>query len=76
MRQNTIGSLGEETLSVWHKYIPNVQVFLVVNNFTYMIEIVYLWLKSDPRVTIVLNPQIYMWKFDAEYVFVWPYGSC
>ena len=35
---------------MWHKYIPNVQVFLAVNNLTYMVEIVYLsclWLKSD-----------------------------
>ena len=29
------------------KYIPNVHVFLAVNNLIYMIEIVYLWLKSD-----------------------------
>ena len=33
MHQNTIGSLREETFYIWHKYILNVQVFLVVNNF-------------------------------------------
>ena len=32
---------------MWQKYIPNIQVFLVVNNLIYMIEIVYIWLKSD-----------------------------
>ena len=32
---------------MWQNYIPNIQVFLVVNNLIYMIEIVYIWLKSD-----------------------------
>ena len=32
---------------MWQKYFPGVQVFLVMNNLIYMIEIVYLFLKSD-----------------------------
>ena len=40
--KTAIDSLREVTLYMWHKYIVNVQVHLVVNNVTYMIEIEYL----------------------------------
>ena len=32
---------------MWQNYIPNIQIFLVVNNLINMIEIVYIWLNSD-----------------------------
>ena len=40
------------------KYIPNVHVFLVVNNLIYMIEIVYLWLKSDSMLPSFQTPKL------------------
>ena len=41
------------------KIYPEYSSFLVVNNLIYMIEVVYLWLKSD---SIVSNPQTCIWN--------------
>ena len=61
---------------MWQKYIPNVQVFLVMNDLIYMIEIVYLWLKSDSESYNRFKPKNVHMKIRCWVRFRDTYGSC